>query len=285
MTLAENVNSRAQASTQSYPAAFATLDANPTPKPRVAGKKRKWGATLKATQQTRRLGEGKPSKPISRPTKPQISTVRKFIPTSVARRRPFRLNIGICGMKEQDESVPGPSRCQPVEPVRRDPRVPRPTTEVVQPPRPEDVNWEEVLQESKNVAFPGRRVKVQPAGRTLVNLDTIVYTDHDEVTTATVSLLGFPVVVEASPVSYTWDFGDGTKVTTTSPGKPYPAKDVTHKYVKKADVSVVLTTNYAARFNVAGTGWQYVDGTVPITGPGTPLQVREAVPVLVDPPN
>ncbi|WP_130383373.1 PKD domain-containing protein [Kribbella sp. VKM Ac-2569] len=138
--------------------------------------------------------------------------------------------------------------------------------------------------ETKNVMFPGLSVKVQPNGRTLVNLDTIVYTDDSKVSTTTVTLLGFPVVVEATPISYTWRFGDGSPALTTStPGKPYPSKDITHKYMKRGAVSLTLTTNYAARFNVADTGWQYIEGTVPITGPATQLQVREAVPVLVDP--
>ncbi|MFI5712790.1 hypothetical protein [Kribbella sp. NPDC051620] len=150
-------------------------------------------------------------------------------------------------------------------------------------PRPEDVQWGQVLAESKNVLFPKLHVKVQPAGRTLVNLDTIVYTDESQVYRQTVTVLGFPVEVEAMPMSYTWSFGDGASVTTTTPGRPYPAKDITHKYMKKAGVNLSLTTNYAARFNVAGTGWQYVEGTVPITGPPTALQVREAVPVLVKP--
>ena len=136
------------------------------------------------------------------------------------------------------------------------------------------------------VLFPELAVKVQPRGRTLVNLDTIVYTDESKVSTTTITLLGFPVAVEATPISYTWNFGDGTPALTTStPGKPYPSKEITHKYMKRGAVSLTLTTNYAARFNVANTGWQYVDGTVPVTGPATPLQVREAVPVLVDPPN
>lgn len=154
---------------------------------------------------------------------------------------------------------------------------------VVRVPRPEDVGWDQVLSEVKDVAFPRLGVKVQPAGRTLVNLETVVYTDESKVSTATVTLLGFPVVVEATPMSYTWSFGDGVSVTTTTPGRPYPAKDITHKYMKKGGVSLTLTTHYAARFNVAGTGWQYVDGLVPITGPATALQVREAVPVLVEP--
>jgi len=145
------------------------------------------------------------------------------------------------------------------------------------------VAWEQVLAESKNVLFPGLSVNVQPTGRTLVNLDTIVYTDESEVSTAQVTLLGFPVDVEATPMSYLWSFGDGTTLTTTTPGKPYPAKEITHKYLKRGSVGLTLTTNYAARFRVTDGAWQYVDGTVPITGPATPLLIREAVPVLVDP--
>lgn len=153
-------------------------------------------------------------------------------------------------------------------------------------PQPQDVRWEQILSEYREVLFPKLGVKVQPAGRTLVNLDTIVYTDESRVSTKTVTLLGFPVVVEATPMSYSWDFGDGGPVLITStPGKPYPAREITHKYMKRGSTKVTLTTNYAARFNVADTGWQYVDGTVPIAGPPTALLVREAVPVLVDPPR
>jgi hypothetical protein len=148
------------------------------------------------------------------------------------------------------------------------------------------VTWEQVLAETKNVAFPGLSVKVQPVGWTLVNYETIVYTDESKVSTTSITLLGFPVVVEVTPMSYTWRFGDGTPALTTSiPGRPYPAKDITHKYLKRGSVHLTLTTNYAARFNVAGTGWQYIAGTVPITGPATPLRVREGVPVLIDPPR
>lgn len=192
------------------------------------------------------------------------------------------MNIGICGRVQTDGTVPGPNRCQPGGAGRK--ITERTTPPEVIRPRPEDVTWEQVRSETKNVMFPGLSVKVQPNGRTLVNLDTIVYTDDSKVSTTTVTLLGFPVVVEATPISYTWRFGDGSPALTTStPGKPYPSKDITHKYMKRGAVSLTLTTNYAARFNVADTGWQYIEGTVPITGPATQLQVREAVPVLVDP--
>jgi hypothetical protein len=154
----------------------------------------------------------------------------------------------------------------------------------VQPPRPSDVTWRQIREQYANVLFRRLRVKVQPAGRTLVNLDTILYTNENTISTNTVTLLGFPVVVEATPMSYSWNFGDGSPaLTTTSPGAPYPSKEITHKYMHRGSANVSVTTNYAARFNVAGNGWQYVDGTVPIAGPATAVLIREAVPVLVDP--
>jgi hypothetical protein len=153
---------------------------------------------------------------------------------------------------------------------------------VTQLPNPQDVTWEMVLSESKDTYFPKLAVNVQPTGRTLVNLDTIVYTDPKKTTNFPVEVLGFPVVVQAIPKSYTWDFGDGNTLTTETPGSPYPAKEITHKYMNRGSVSLTVTVNYEAQFNVAGTGWQYA-GVVPITGPATALQVREAVPVLVDP--
>jgi hypothetical protein len=209
-----------------------------------------------------------------------LTTPRERQPPGDDKPTDFRINIGICGRVGPDGTVPGPTRCLPFVPTTPDPK---PTTVVVQRPRPSDVTWEQILAQHKDVLFAQLRVKVQPAGRTLVNLDTIIYTDQSKVSTVTVPLLGFPVVVEATPMSYTWNFGDGATLTTTSPGKPYPSKEITHKYMKRGSANVTVTTNYAARFNVAGTGWQYVDGTVPITGPATALLIREAVPVLVDP--
>jgi hypothetical protein len=260
-------------------------EASSKPVPKVTGKPRHWGSTVEASTTQRGRQERKGSQ--STRTQPPTSKVttkpakpRRFRePQSVDARRDIRMNIGICGRVQTDGTVPGPNRCQPGGVERK-----RTTPPEVVRPRPENVTWEQVRSETKNVMFPGLSVKVQPNGRTLVNLDTIVYTADSKVSTTIVTLLGFPVVVEATPISYTWRFGDGSPALTTStPGKPYPSKEITHKYMKRGAVSLTLTTNYAARFNVADTGWQYIDGTVPITGPATALQVREAVPVLVDP--
>jgi hypothetical protein len=272
--------------TPSEPSGTATKkpSGSSTKKSDIDAKPSRWGVVLggHGKESGRLPGKG------ARPTPESEDGYPRKVPAQPAgesrRRAPFRLNQGICGLPAPDGGGRmGPARCEGAE--RLEPDEPTPSVAVRDLPQPEDVTWEQVLAETKNVAFPGLRVKVQPAVRTLVNLDTIVYTDQAKVSSTTVTLLGFPVVVEATPMSYTWRFGDGTTVTTESPGKPYPAKEITHKYLKRGSVSIALTTNYAARFNVDGTGWQYINGTVPITGPATPLQVQEAVPVLVDPPN
>ncbi|WP_344219038.1 PKD domain-containing protein [Kribbella sancticallisti] len=189
-----------------------------------------------------------------------------------------RLNDGVCGPVGPDGTRSGPSRC-------RYWNIPNPRTEQTFEQAVDQIR-QLITTQTVLVAFPKLRATVQPAGRTLVNLDTIVYTDKSTVTTRPVTLLGYPVLVEATPVSYTWHFGDGSPaVTTRSPGKPYPSKEITHKYLKRGSVQVSVTTNYSARFNVAGTGWRNLAGSVPVNGPQTSLLVREAVPVLVDPPR
>ena len=40
--------------------------------------------------------------------------------------------------------------------------------------------------------------------------------------TFNITLLGTPVEVEATPVSFNWDWGDGQSFDTTDPGTPYP---------------------------------------------------------------
>jgi hypothetical protein len=257
------------------------------PSPKVTGKTNRWGATIggETTDQGSRLNPKKIAKP-KQPAGAKNPGDKKAPPrrnqaASDERRLPFRLNTGICGLREADGTVPGPTRCQPTGPD--EPEVPTPAATVTQRvPRPEDVTWQQVLAESRNALFPRLRVKVQPSGRTLVNLDTIVYTDESAVSTTQVTILGYPVDVEATPLSYLWSFGDGESLTTTTPGKPYPAKEIAHRYLKRGSVRLTLTTNYSARFRVAGGAWQYI-GMVPITGPATALQVREAVPVLVEP--
>ena len=123
---------------------------------------------------------------------------------------------------------------------------------------------------------------IQPA-RTehLVNMPTIVYTTPAQ-QLLTTDLLGYPVEVEATPTTYTWDFGDGTTVTTTTPGHPYPDHDVAHPYARPGTYTITLTTTWTGRYRLAGTTtWATVTGTATTTTTSTPITAVEAPTHLV----
>ncbi|MDQ3106130.1 MAG: hypothetical protein M3Q87_13170 [Actinomycetota bacterium] len=138
-----------------------------------------------------------------------------------------------------------------------------------------------VLQAVRRLGLPRLTVQVQPADQTLVHLDTIFYAEPPDWSRSLV-LLGFNVDVTAEPVGYAWRFGDGTSVSTTSPGAPYPAPDITHTYTD-AHVSVTprVDTAYEVRYRVDGGPWRTISDTVPAAGWPVNLRIREATPVLV----
>jgi hypothetical protein len=137
-----------------------------------------------------------------------------------------------------------------------------------------------VLTELRRVSLPSLRAHTQPDVKTLVNFPTIFYTEPQPFS-RTVTLLGQVVEIVATPESFTWHFGDGTSMRTTTPGAPYPAMDVTHKY---SDAHVTVQTSvdvtYSARFSVSGGAGQTIPGAVTIAGPAAPLRVVEATAVL-----
>jgi hypothetical protein len=151
-------------------------------------------------------------------------------------------------------------------------------------PRPVPaITWEMVLNEIKRVGLPALAIRVQPADRTLVNFETIFYTEPEPFERQ-LTLLGQRVDVRATVTSFAWSFGDGETLETATAGAPYPAKDIVHEYVD-ADVTVApkVDVTYTAQFRVNGGSWQEIPETVTIGGPSTSLDVLEATPVLVSP--
>jgi hypothetical protein len=73
----------------------------------------------------------------------------------------------------------------------------------------------------------------------------------------------FTVSVRLTPTGYTWDFGDGLPMlTTTSLGAPYPQRStIQHTYQRSslgltAGFAVNVTAHFAAAYQVNGGGWQ-----------------------------
>ena len=93
--------------------------------------------------------------------------------------------------------------------------------------------------------------------------------------TFNITLLGTAVEVEATPVSFNWDWGDGQSFETTDPGTPYPNYSVSHPYEVTGNGYVIkLRTSWSARWRIAGQAqWHQVNGTVTTTETSSPFNL------------
>ena len=146
-------------------------------------------------------------------------------------------------------------------------------------PRPQ-VTPALVLNAIRRIGLPELTAQTQPTDKTLVNFATIFYAEPQPFTRS-VTLLGQPVDIEATPSQYTWHHGDGTTSTTATPGAPYPSKEVTYSYSDAhTTVTPSVDVTYTARFRVNSGTWQDINETVTIAGPTSSLRISEATAVL-----
>lgn len=140
-----------------------------------------------------------------------------------------------------------------------------------------------VIRAFKDLDWAQSELIVQPpGGKTLVNLETNFYTTNKDVRGIPVELLGRNVVVSARPIAYRWNLGDGTSITTTSAGAPYPELDVSHVYESTDEVVVSVDTQYGdASFTVDGGPREAIPSTIWVAGETSVLTIVEAAPQLV----
>lgn len=119
-------------------------------------------------------------------------------------------------------------------------------------------------------------IRYQPDGDwALINMDFIVHTDPSP-QTFDVNLLGMDVTFRATPVHWTWDFGDGTPpLPTSSPGTPYPNHDVAHVYSAAHEgVTVSAITSWQGSFQINGSGpWFPVATHASTTATTAPIEI------------
>lgn len=147
----------------------------------------------------------------------------------------------------------------------------------------EQVTPGRVLRAFRRLSWPRSELVIQPpGGTTLVNLPTIFYTDNTAPSRQRVTLLRQGVLIEATPTTYTWHYGDGTSTSTPTAGTPYPAFDITHEYGTVDTFAPRLDTTYTGRYRLEGGPWIAIPETLTVTGASQRLQTVEAIPTLVD---
>ena len=218
----------------------------------------------------------------------RLTEYRRFDPCGVTQATPTVSLNGECASYAPAVQVPECEGQTPVQPLWRRTRA---TPTSVWSSWELALDWtcpqaalpEFTLTDFRRLPIAPSVLTIQPARpEVLVNMPAIVYTDPSTQAFIT-DLLGFPVEVEATPTTFTWDFGDGsTPITTTSPGHPYPDHDVAHPYTRPGTYTITLTTAFTGRYRLAGTTtWLDVVGTATTTTTSAPITAVEAPTHLV----
>lgn len=150
------------------------------------------------------------------------------------------------------------------------------------PTKQRQLSWSDIRAAIKRIGLP--QASVDGPDYTLVNLRTTFYTGAAPFDRSFV-LLGFHVDVHITPETYIWHWGDNSTTTTHRPGRPYPARDVTHTYLHATDAGVTLPLRvdvaYHAAFRIDGGDWNSVADQLVIIGTTRQLPVKQASAVLV----
>lgn len=122
------------------------------------------------------------------------------------------------------------------------------------------------IDEVRTLLVLDPEIRSDNAGRGVRNAETNFYADAQTRHLVT-TLNGVEVELRATPVSYHWDYGDGTPARiTTVAGHAQPEFNAptptSHVYEDTGRYEVTLTTVYIGEYREAGGDWVLIPGTI-----------------------
>jgi hypothetical protein len=157
--------------------------------------------------------------------------------------------------------------------------------EVVSPPTPPVAI---TIADVASFAPGARANRMEPNGWIVVGLHTNFYSDRgSRIVDGT--LLGLPAAVRFTPVSWTWSYGDGTSLTSATPGSSWASQNLaefeqtatSHVFASPGSFAIDLTVEYRADYQFAGSGWVPVLGTLDLPANRLVATASDANTVLV----
>jgi hypothetical protein len=109
--------------------------------------------------------------------------------------------------------------------------------------------------------LPQRNIFFTPKSGAVVQVPMYFYTDATTSFSTTSQILGINVGVNLTPL-FTWNFGDGTVVSTTSPGAPYPDTTISHTYKTAGTYKTTLTISWAGTWTAESNTYQVLGGNI-----------------------
>ena len=100
--------------------------------------------------------------------------------------------------------------------------------------------------------LPTGGVAYQPAYEPLVHVPVVFWCDLPKIFTTRFNIVGEVVDVTLRP-SFSWSFGDGSVMSSTDPGAPYPNGSIQHAYLKEGTYLVTMLATWGGTWSNEGT--------------------------------
>lgn len=124
------------------------------------------------------------------------------------------------------------------------------------------------LADFRRLDIAPSQIESDSGGFGLIRANTNFYATEEPQTLETM-MLGQAVAIQAVPVRWTWDFGDGSeKLSNPFPGGPQrefnQETTTSHAYQDTGEFPVSLTTSYRGQFQVNGGPWIAIPGVAEV---------------------
>lgn len=130
---------------------------------------------------------------------------------------------------------------------------------------------------------------MEPDGWIVVGLPTNFYAtggthvEHGD-------LFGLAASVRFEPQQWTWNFGEGSTLSSATPGgswrdlglDEFEETATSHVFTERGDYTITLEIEYRAEYRINGGAWVPVDGTLTVASDPITARALQASTVLVD---
>ena len=137
------------------------------------------------------------------------------------------------------------------------PPKPKPAKTIATPKAVEAVN----LADQITALLPLRNIYVEPPQGAVAQIPTYFWTDTNSLFNTSTMILGVAVGVTLNP-TFTWDFGDGSSMSSDQPGGVLPDKTISHIYKRAGRYVVTLHVSWLGTWSSGAYTYPVLGGAI-----------------------